>query len=112
MQFKVKQMNKAWENVKKPNLGCGFCLFTPNLSPPKLFLEFSFHELLNIVPSYYRMQFKVKLMNEAWENEQKKNFGPDFGPFAQNLPSKIFFDKFRSTSCSALSQAIMLYNSK
>ena len=45
------------------------------------------------------MQVKVKLMNEAWENGKKKNFGPNFGPFAQNLPSKIIFDKFSSTSC-------------
>ena len=71
MQFKVKLMKKALENVKKPNLGPDFGLFTPNLGPPKFFLEFYFHELLNMVPSYYRMQFKVKLMNETWENEKK-----------------------------------------
>ena len=83
-------MKKALENVKKPNLEPDFGLFTPNLGPPKFFLEFYFHELLNIVPSYYRMQFKVKLMNEAWENEKKTNFGPDIGSFAPKLPAKIF----------------------
>ena len=65
MKFKVKLMKKALDNVKKPNFGPDFGLFTPKLEPPKIFLEFFFHELLNIVPSYYRMQFKVKLMIEA-----------------------------------------------
>ena len=31
-------------------------------------------------------------MNEAWENEKKPNFGPDFGPHTPNLPSKFFFE--------------------
>ena len=71
MQFKVKLMNKALENVKKPNFGPDFGLFTPNLEPPKFFLEFYFDELLTIVRSYYQIQFKVRLMNEAWENGKK-----------------------------------------
>ena len=83
-------MKKPLENVKKPNFGPDFGLFTPNLESPKLVLEFYFHELLKIVPSYYGMQFKVKLMNEVWENDKKPNFGPDFGPFAPKLPAKIF----------------------
>ena len=87
-------MKKALEKIKKPNLGCDFGLFTTKLEPPKIFLEFYFHELFNIVRSYYRMQFKVKLMNEAWENDKKPNFGPDFGPFAQKLSSQIFFREF------------------
>ena len=71
MQFKVKLMNKASENVKKPNFGPDFGLFTPNLESPIFFLEFYFEELLNIVRSYYQIQFKVRLMNEAWENGKK-----------------------------------------
>ena len=71
MQFKIKLMKKALENVKKPNLGPDFGLFTPNLGPPKFFLEFYFGKLLNIVRSYYQIQFKVRLMNEAWENGKK-----------------------------------------
>ena len=59
-------------------------------NPQKFFLQFYFHELLNIVPSYYRMQFKVKLMNEAWENDKKPNFGNDFGPFVPKLSAKFF----------------------
>ena len=93
---------------KKPNLGPDFGLFTPNLEPPKIFLEFPFHELLNIVPSYYRMQFKVKLMNEAWENYKKPNLGPDFDPFAPKLSSQIFFESSSPTSCSTLFQAFIL----
>ena len=76
---------------KKPNLGPDFSMFMAKLEPLKIFLEFYFRELLNIVPSYYRMQFKVKLMNEAWENDKKPNFGPDFGPFALKLSSQNFF---------------------
>ena len=33
MQFKVKLMNKALENVKKSNFGPNFGLLTPNLKP-------------------------------------------------------------------------------
>ena len=92
-------MKKALENVKKPNLGPDSGLFTPKLEPPKISLEFYFHELLNIVPSYYRMQFKVKLMIEAWENDKKPNFGPDFGQFAPKLSSQIFFESSSPNSC-------------
>ena len=71
MQFKVKLMNKALENVKKPNFGPDFSLFNANLELPKFFLEFYFGELLTIVRSYYQIQFKVRLVNEAWENGKK-----------------------------------------
>ena len=92
-------MKKAIENIKKPNLGPDFGLFTPKLEPPKIFLQFYFHQLLTIVSSYYRMQFKVKLVNEAWENDKKPNFGPDFGPFAPKLSSQNFFESSSPTSC-------------
>ena len=65
MKFKVKLMKKALDNVKKPNFGPAFGLFTPKLEPPKIFLQFYFHQLLAIVSSYYLMQFKVKLVKEA-----------------------------------------------
>ena len=68
MSFKVKLMNKALENGKQPNFGPDFGLFTPNLKHQKFFLEFYFDELLNIVWSYCHIQFKVKLMKEAWED--------------------------------------------
>ena len=92
-------MKNALENIKKPNLGHNFGLFTPKYEPPKIFLEFYFHDLLNIVSSYYRVHFKVKLMNEAWENDKKPNFGPDFGPFAPKLSSQNFFESSNPTSC-------------
>ena len=83
-------MKKTLENVKKPNFVSDFRLFTPNLESPKFFLEFYFQELLKIVPSYYRMQFKVKLTNEVGKNDKKPNFKADFGPFASKLPATIF----------------------
>ena len=73
-------MKKALENVKKPNFGSDFCQSTPNLEPRKFFLEFYFRKLLNIVPIYYRMQFKVKLTKEAWENGEKKHVLARFWP--------------------------------
>ena len=36
------------------------------------------------------MQFKEKLMNKTWENVEKSNFDPDFGPFAPYLGPKNF----------------------
>ena len=91
MQFKVKLMNKALENVKTPNFGSDFGLFTRNLNPPKFFLAFYFDELLNIVRSYYHIQFKAKLMNEAWENGKKKLIlGPILPLLSKICPLKIF----------------------
>ena len=44
------------------------------------------------------MQFKGKLMNQAWENDKKHNFGPDFDLFDRNLDRQIFFQKSGSIS--------------
>ena len=41
--------------------------------------------MLDIVVSYHCMQFQEKLKNQIWENGEKPNFGPDFGPFCPNL---------------------------
>ena len=35
-------------------------------------------------------------MNQTWENGEKTNFRPDFGP---NLGPKIYFVGFLSTRC-------------
>ena len=37
------------------------------------------------------MQFQGKLINQTWENSKKSGFGPDFGPFGQNLNLFFFF---------------------
>ena len=42
----------------------------------------------NIVPSYHPMQFNEKLVNQAWENNKKTNFGSDFDP--NLVPPKDF----------------------
>ena len=39
--------------------------------------------MLDIVASYYCMQFQGKLMNQTWENGEKTSFGTDFGLFGQ-----------------------------
>ena len=75
---------------KIPNFGPDFGLFTPNLKPQKFFSEFSLDELLNIVRRYYHIQFKVKLMNEASENDKKPHFGIDCGLLALKLPANFF----------------------
>ena len=58
------------------------------------------------------MQFTGKLMNQTWENDEKPNFGPDFGPFDPNLGPQNFFDGFTSTRCWTLSKAIIVCNFK
>ena len=37
-------------------------------------------------------------MSQTWENGKKPNFGPDFGPFAQNLGRQNFFFKDLASS--------------
>ena len=37
-------------------------------------------------------------MSQTWENGKKPNFGPDFGPFAQNLGRQNFFSKYLASS--------------
>ena len=83
---------------QKTNFGPNFGLFTPNLGLQKFFGEFYLEQSLNIVLGYYPVQFKRKLMNQTSKNSKKTNFGPNFGPSAQNLGSKKFFVSFTSTS--------------
>ena len=45
--------------------------------------------MLEIVGSYYCMQFQGKLMNQTLENGKKTSFGPDFGPFSANSGDQI-----------------------
>ena len=64
--------------------------FGPNLGP-KFFNGFYFYYMLEIVESYYCMQFQWKLKNQTWEYSKKPVFGPNFGPFAPNSGSHFFF---------------------
>ena len=80
-------MNQTWENGKKSNFGSNFALFGPNLGLKTFFVDFTSTSSLDIVPRYYPMLFKGKLMNKTWENSEKPNFGPNFDP---NLGPQIF----------------------
>ena len=54
-------------------------------------------------------------MNQTWENGEKANFGPGFGPFWPKFCSQNFFREFvgfTSTRCYALFQAITVCNFK
>ena len=41
--------------------------------------------MVDIVPSYHRMQFQGKLIIQTWENSKKPKFVPAFGPLGPNL---------------------------
>ena len=73
-------MMETSENGKKPNI-------RPNFPPLRSIFscEFYFYQQLDIVQSYYPMQFKGKLMNQIWENSEKPNREPNFDPFDPNL---------------------------
>ena len=43
--------------------------------------------LIDIVPSFNAVQYQGKLMIQTWENDEKPNFTPKFGP-------KNFFCEF------------------
>ena len=67
------------------------------ISSPILDLQNFFHEFnlyqLDIAPSYHLIQFTGKLINKIWENGQKNNFAPTFGPVCPNFGLKIFFHR-------------------
>ena len=46
--------------------------------------------MLEIVTSCHCMQFQGKLMNQAWKNDKKPTFGPNFDLFDPNLGHKYF----------------------
>ena len=50
------------------------------------------------VPSYHPMKFLGKLMDQILKNNQKPNFGPDFGLFGPNSDHQILSAAFTSTS--------------
>ena len=66
--------------------------------------------MLYIITSYHCMQFQQKLMHQTWENGQKPNFWPNFGPFSPNLDPRNFFIDFTPTRYYTLLQAIIVCN--
>ena len=50
--------------------------------------------MLDIVPSYYHVQFKEQPMNQTWENGRKPNFESNIAPYFPNLGPKKFFYGF------------------
>ena len=46
--------------------------------------------MLDIVASYYWMQFQGKILNQTWENDKKPSFGTNFGHFGWNLGPRNF----------------------
>ena len=69
MQFQGKVINQTWENGEKPSFGPNF---GPNLVLENYFRDFYLYWVLGIVASYHCMQFQGKLMNQTWENGEKK----------------------------------------
>ena len=87
-------MNQTWKNDKKPNIGPDFGPFVSNLDHPFFFFFLQvLLLLLNIVPSYHRMQYKGKLMNKTWKNDKKPNFRPDFSRFWPQFGPPKFFSR-------------------
>ena len=74
MHFSGKLTNQTSENGKNPNFEPNFGLFGPNLGPQFIFVDFTssisgkiriLPLVLEIVPSYYPMQCKRKIMNQT-----------------------------------------------
>ena len=59
--------------------------------------------MLDIVASYYPIQFQEKLMIQTQENGKKPYFGPDLGPLGPNSSHQKFFIKLVGRNCSKLS---------
>ena len=75
--------------AKKLILGLILVCLPQILASKNFFGKFYLDESLNVVLGYYPMQFKRKLLNQTLKNSKKTNFGPNFGPSAPNLGSKI-----------------------
>ena len=72
MQFEGKLMNQTWENSIPNNLGPNFGPSAANLDAKYFFREFYLYQYTVIVPRYYPMQCKRKVMNQTWEKAKKK----------------------------------------
>ena len=59
--------------------------------------------MLDIVASYYPIQFQEKLMIQTQENGKKPYFGPDLSPLGPNSSHQKIFIKLVGRNCSKLS---------
>ena len=83
-------MNQIWESKKNPIILDPILACLVLIWAHKIFLEVLPSQVVDIVPTYHPMQFTGKLMNQIWENN-KPNFGLDFGLFGPNLGLQNFF---------------------
>ena len=106
MQLQGKLMNKTWENDEERSLGPILACLAQIWVEKKKICGFYFYYILDIVESYHCMQFYGKPMNQAWENDEKPNFGMIL---VQIWPFKNIFDSFTSTRyhCMQLLRKIM-----
>ena len=89
--------------AKTPNFRPDFGLFGPNMGPSIFFGGFYLYQMLNIVASYHRIQFKGKLMIQTQENGKKPHSGPNLGLLSPNYCPQIFFVKLVNKNCPKLS---------
>ena len=63
----------------------------PIFDPENFFRKFCLYQQLSTVSNYHSMHFKQRLVNQASENREKPNFGPDFDSLGPNLGLRHFF---------------------
>ena len=66
--------------LKNSKIWAWFWPVWPKYGPQKSFWQVLPLLVVDIVPSYYPMQFKGKLINQTWENDKKPNFGLNLVP--------------------------------
>ena len=84
--------------TRKTNFLPDFGTFGPNFGPQLFFREFHLNQLLDIVASYYFMQFQEKLMIQTQENGEI--MGLIQVPWALNLFSSITSYHGHLSSCT------------
>ena len=67
MQFQGKVIIQIQENGEKPQFGSNLGTLDPNLAG-KNFSKICLFQLLDIMVSYYHVQYKKNLMIQSWEN--------------------------------------------
>ena len=68
IQFQVKLMNQTWENGKKPSFEPDFGPYGPNSGHQIFFSKIWLAQSLDILVSYYHVQYQKKPIVQYWEN--------------------------------------------